>query len=159
LVGAVIAVALSAPFGPLDGPTRSEIRRERLLAEHADAALATLDHGLDAIPSSRSWTGDVDLQGRSVTGHESLLVPVLLRPRMSIDLGVPLTNVGGLTPRHAIAGDLLYPGQVIFHDRLGDAPADAYAAFEHDQPSDLGSVRLVPTVSDAAHGWWVLAAR
>jgi hypothetical protein len=159
LVGAVIAVALSAPFGPLDGSTRSEIRNERLLAEHADAALATLGHELDAIPASRTFTGDVALEGRPANGHASLLVPVLLRPRMSIDLDVPLTNVGGLTPRHAIPGALLQPGEVIFHDRLGDLPADGYPTFELDQASDFGSLRLEPIVSDAAHGWWVLAAR
>ena len=157
LVGAIVGVALSAPFGPLDGPTRAVIRNERLLAEHADAALVALDRGLDAIPASRQWVGDGNLGGRPVSGHPSLLVPVLTRPRMSIDLDVPLTNVAGLTPRYAIPGGL-QPGQVIFHDRRGDAPPDGYPTFELDQPSDLGPVRLEPLMSDPAQRWWVLAA-
>jgi hypothetical protein len=159
IVGATIAVALSAPFGPLDGRTRTVIRRERVLTEHADAALATLDHWLDATPGSRSSSGDVSLGARPATGHPSLLVPALMQPRMALDLDVPLSNIAGLTPDHATPGGLLQPGQIIFHDRRGDAPADGYLALELDRPSDLGELTLEPLVSRSADRWWVLATR
>ena len=158
LAGAIIGVALSAPFGPLDVPTMTVIRDERLLVEHADAARATLDRALDAIPGSRTFSGDAALQGRPTSGHASLVVPALLRPRLAVDLDVPLSNVGALTARDAIAdAHRLQPGQVIFHDRLGDEPADGYASLELDEQSDFGPIRLEPLISDPAHGWWVLA--
>jgi hypothetical protein len=163
LVGAIVGVALSVPFGPLDRPTRSVIRDERLSAQHADHALATISRELDTIPASRQRAGSIDPHANldsTQGGDVSLLVPVLLRPRMSIDLNIPLNKIGGLTARDPIPdAALLHPGEVIFHDRLGDAPVDGYAAFEREQPSAFGTLQLQPLMSDVAGGWWVLAAR
>jgi hypothetical protein len=153
--GAVVAVLLSVPFAPLDKATRSVIKNERLVAEHADAALPALGRALAEIPDSRSPRGQID----STPERASLLVPSPLRPRLSLDLDVPLTNVAGNVPELARPDGPLHAGQVLLHDRLADTPDDAYAAFEIEAPARLGGVALDPVLSNPADGWWVVAVR
>jgi hypothetical protein len=155
--GSVAAVALSTPFAPFDGRTRATIRDERLLAEDADAVEPLLRARLDAVPGSRTIPAGASVVEGSTLAQASVLVPVLQRPRLALDLDVPLTNIAGLTPAVAsAAGTELRRGQLIFHDRLGDRPPSAYASFEVTTPTAVGSVRLDPIAFDARRGWWVL---
>jgi hypothetical protein len=83
-------------------------------------------------------------------------VPSAVRPRIAVDLGVPLSDVGGLS-LNALdpARGAFTPGQRVFHDLRGDLPRGGYGVLEIGGDVRLGEVVLRPILVDADRGVWL----
>ena len=93
-------------------------------------------------------------------GKPSILVPVPVQPRVAVDLGRSLLEVGPITAsRIDIAGGNPSAGQVLFHDRASDGTDPRWADFETTTPRTVGPITLDPLYVDAARGIWVIAVR
>ena len=80
--------------------------------------------------------------------------------RIIVDLGLRIADVSVVrydTALDAIRAGTLADGQLVYHDRAGDAAAAAaWTAVEAGGPVRLGAVTLVPVASDPVAGWWLL---
>ena len=93
-------------------------------------------------------------------GKPSILVPVPVQPRVAVDLGRSLLEVGPISAsRIDIPGGNPSAGQVLFHDRASDGTDPRWADFETTISRTVGPITLVPVYVDAARGIWVIAVR
>ncbi len=154
LAGAGAALAASPAIGPLDAPTQATLERFRALARSADVAEPVLRQELAGFLSARRWPGTAPLGDRARTDIFS--VPGNLRPRLSLDLDVPLTRLIATDPAHLDPSKgAPEVGQVVLHSG-GDVPASSFVSFEINSPSSAGPVLLVPLLHDAADETWVV---
>lgn len=80
--------------------------------------------------------------------------PVLIRPRLALDLDLPLWELVSGPPLPLASADL-----IVYHDRAADQPADRYALLEVSVPTDVDGVHLTPLLADPAAGLWVVRAQ
>jgi hypothetical protein len=147
VVGLAIVV-LSGGLAARKSGLQSQLAYFRDLNHGADMALPALRSGLDtvgAVPLSATQPGQ--------TGPMRVTGPVLLRPRLIVDLGLPAWEVGSGPPPSGTQDFL------IFHDRATDTPASSFAAYEISAPAQVGSARLTPLLSDSTAGYWVVLVR
>jgi hypothetical protein len=156
-VAALVVAGLASWLPPsIDASFRSSARAPRLQAERDDRVVPVLDCALDAIPGSHDVPADPDPTSADQS-EAILLVPGLQRPRLAVDLDVSLDRIHGTPASWAAPGPGFLPfGRLIYHDRVGDRPTDAYTALEVDAPTAIGSVTLVPLLVDRDAGIWVL---
>ncbi len=155
-LGGLAALALVRPFAPLDRALAQKIDGNLAMFIHLGSAEPDIQHALGAIPGAR----DVTAPPGSPDGGTLLLVPVLLRPRMAVDLAVPLTRIAGTNgPAITTTGAYPAPGQLVYHDRLGDAPASAFHVLEVSAPTDVGAIHLDPLLADPSSGVWLVSVR
>ena len=137
-----IAIVLSPNIAPLDRATRAKINSARHLARTADLA----------VPEIRKALLEAKMAGSTL----QVTVPVPLRPRVAVELDVPLTQVGSYAdPRVWLAAGPT-PGHLILIDLDPSATARTPAAFRLSAPATVGGVRLVPLLSDPDDGAWLL---
>jgi hypothetical protein len=145
MVGGAFAVAIGGVamgrLGPFDPGINGTISDLRTLNENA-ARVELVIRSVSTEPSDAAAIGWV--------------VPTAVRPRMAVDIGVPLTEIAGLSlawldPSSA----LLRGGQVVFHDRQGDLPRGRYGALEVAGEISLGEFTLRPLLVDELTGAWV----
>lgn len=154
LVGAGAALVSSPAIGPLDGPTQATLDRFRVLAHSADVAVPVLAEELDAFRAARSWPGTARLGDRSRS--DIFAVPGNLRPRLALDLDVPLTRIVATNPAGMDPARGAPPvGEIVLHSG-GDVPAASFEAFEIEAPALVGPVLLMPVLHDAAAATWVV---
>ncbi len=154
LVLLVVAAALvgglfSTPFAPTNKTVRLTIRGNLDLERDAAQALPVLRTAIAAIPGATDWPGPA-------AGHLPVLfVPTLLRPQLALDLGLPISQVGGPAPAR-FATDGTYPaaGQLILHDQRSQ-PDGAFDFLEVSIPTTIGKIVITPLLSDPAAGVWV----
>lgn len=159
-VGAVLAIAMTMPWGPLDSETVARIERERHVQANATSVAVPISAVLDRLPDSRTMPPSP--AGVTVPSNraEALFVPGLLRPRMAVDLGLPLDRVSGFgTAELRSPGDIFVPGQVIYHDRWAGQTVKDYGILEADEPFEWGDLVLHPVISDPEAGYWVWETR
>jgi hypothetical protein len=141
---------LAWPSGIFSAPDRARITNSRAVAIDWQRVRSTVLAAIDATPGVRDRIA-------SVAGPPALLVPTLILPGTSLDLDVPLTNIGatdsGLAdpaaPRPGI-------GQLVFHDRHVDG---RIPALEVDTTAPFGASVAVPLQFDRSRGYWVVAIR
>ncbi len=154
VVGVVVALVASPTIGPLDASTRATLDRFRTLAHSADVAEPVLAEELADFRTARVWPGTAPLNDRSRS--DIFAVPGNLRPRLALDLDVPLTRLIATDATRLEPGrGALPPGEIVFHSG-GDVPARSFAALEVEAPSLAGPVLLVPLLHDAATTTWIL---
>ncbi len=154
-MAAAVAVVASWPPAVLDQELRSRAYSVRTQAEHADAVVPVLGCGLDAIPGSRDLP-PADAPMADDPREAVVLVAGLLRPRLAVDLALPLGKVIGTPAAWLEPGDSFLPaGNLVFHDRLGDRPPEAFTILEGSQPVVVDGTSLTPLVADPASGVWV----
>ena len=157
-LGVAAAIAAQPVPAPLSSSIRTTALEQRTLDHDADLSLPVIRAALDQIPHARDYPpGGVDWE----MGHAPpavLLGPGLARPRLALDLGLPLSNVAGLGPSAVVPGPaFLGCATLVLHDRSGDLPLDGYAILEIEAPVTIGGdVLLTPLVADAAAGYWVI---
>lgn len=155
LVVAVIAVVSSPTIGPLDRPTRATIVSARHLAQSAERALPAIRTALaDRIPGGAA-SGGSEPGGPASTRR--VVVPVPIRPRIAVDLGLPLDQVRSYSDPRAWAAGGPSVGELILI--VADAaltPSPEAAAFRLSSPATVQGVPLVPLVADPAEGVWLL---
>lgn len=160
LVGTALGIALTMPWGPLDESTITLIARERHVQANATTVAGPIAAVLDRLPGSRTMppppAGVTVPSNRPVV----LFVPGLLRPRMAVDLGLPLDHVGGFgTTELRSPGEVFVPGQVVYHDRRAGQTVRQYGPLEGDEPFEWGGLVFHPVVSDPEAGYWVWETR
>jgi hypothetical protein len=160
LIGALLGIATTTPWGPYDGATVGLISRERRVQAHATEVAGPISAVFDRLPDSRTMppppAGVTVPSGRPVT----LFVPGLLRPRMAVDLGLPVDRVTGFgTGELRSPRDVFAPGQVVYHDRSAGQTNKAYGVLEGSEPFEWGGIAFHPVVSDPEAGYWVWETR
>ena len=128
LVMAAIAVMFSPTIAPLDQAARARIASARHLARTADLAL----------PEIRAALLDATAAGTTL----QLFVPVPVRPRVAVDLDLPLRQVGSYRDPRAWVAAGPTPGQMILIDL--DPPR---------RPTHLPHSAYLPRRRSAGCGW------
>ena len=142
---ATLAVAMTWPRGPLDSALRNEIRIGLDTAVDADRAVALLRPRL-------ATTIDPP--------NPAIIVPTPVRPRIAIDLGLPLTAVGGTNAKILDpSARPLDPGVMIVHDRRAEAVPAALRALEVGSISVVDGRTIEPLLADPERGLWIVAVR
>jgi hypothetical protein len=145
-IAALAAVVLSGFYWQQNPALRTSVHDSLRLALDTDQ----VEPYLSAAPSSSA----------PADGKPPILVPVPVQPRVSVDLGRSLLEVGPISAsRIDIAGGNPSPGQVLFHDRASDGTDPRWADFETTISRTVGPITLVPVYVDAARGIWVIAVR
>jgi hypothetical protein len=157
LLALALIVLDTWPPPTLNAATRASSDRTRSQAEQADRVLPLLRCALASIPGGVAWPPPRDVLDPIPPDELVLIVPGLLRPRLTRDLGLPLNAVGGaaasaLDP----AGSFLPTGTIIDHDRSADRPEEAFAILEIDRPTTVAGLTLTPLLADADAGIWVV---
>jgi hypothetical protein len=89
-----------------------------------------------------------------------IYVPTPVRPRIAVDLALPLADVGGLSLRALDPAQATYTeGQIVVHDLRGDVPRGGYVVLETGAPARIGDVLLEPLLADEANGLWLFVVR
>jgi hypothetical protein len=145
IVGGAFGVAIGgfalARIGPFDPVINGTIADLRTLNENAAR--------VESVVRSRVAEG-------SRTGPIGWIVPTAVRPRMAVDLGVPLTEIAGLSLAWIDpSSTLLEDGQIVFHDRHGDLPRGSYGVLETGGVVSVGVLTLRPLLIDPSTGAWV----
>ncbi len=146
-----ILVGLSvAPMWPLDHAVRVAVANQVRIHRNARTAIAIVKEALGPITSWRDLTS-----AEAAAAPRRVLIPGRLRAQAVADLGLPLDAVWYSTPGllRPDAG-LPSPGTIVYHDRLADKTG--FEAYEIDQPTTIGKLRLVPLLSDKVNGVWVI---
>jgi hypothetical protein len=139
--GIVLVGAGLARFGPFEPGTVAVITDLRTLNENVARVEPILRQRM---PHGAS--------GRAI----DWIVPTAVRPRVAVDLDVPLTVVSGLSLAWLDASSgLLEDGQVIVHDRRGDLPAGQFGVLETGLDAIVGNHALRPLLADPSGGVWV----
>ena len=148
LVGSAAALAF-APIGLLDATTRNTISIQLQLHANEQRAMTAIRSEL-ASPSACFASA----RAAAPAGRPLVVVPSRLRVQAVVDLDLRLTQVtkpGGI----GLVGGLPAAGQIVYHDRLDGQATAAYAIYEIAQPVVKGNIRIMPMLSDPAHGLWV----
>ena len=147
VVAATFALAIgwvaAAGGGPFDPELARAVDDTRTLNENAARVMPILRETAGSRPNGTpiGW-----------------FVPSAVRPRIAVDLGVPLTDVGGLSLRALDPASATFaPGQRVFHDLRGDLPRGGYAVLEAGDEIRLGGVVLRPLLIDADRSLWLYA--
>ncbi len=154
LAGGVMALALVKPYAPLDRALGTKIHDNLALFENEAAVLPALRSAVGGIPGVRDWPAAASPLLRVGQGT-ILLVPVLLGPRMSVDLNMPLSRISAIgTPK--TDGTNPSVGQFVYHDPRNDLPAAEYKFLEVPAATTIGAIRLVPVEVNATRRYWLL---
>lgn len=94
--------------------------------------------------------------GGTGTPAALVIVPVAIRPRVAVELDRPLGQVGWYRDLAAWAAGTAATGQLLLVDVDPSAPATTTAGFRLSAPGTVAGVRLVPLLSDAANGAFLL---
>jgi len=173
---AILTIAAAMPWGPMDSATVNRIGVDRAVQADAARAVPLIAEVLDRIPGSRARPPADASVTVSSNRPPLLLVPGLLRPRMAVDLGLPLDVVAKLTPAALESGHssiqpqdriyldeprgaLLSPGQVIYHDRRAEAARPEFAFLEAGEPFTARGLSFHPILARPDRGVWVLEVR
>ena len=134
VTAAVSAAVLVSPFGPRDRATNAAVARSRDQAVDLGRLVPT-HQGRARIGPRRAQSGDRLQPAARRCKHTILSVPGLDRPRIAIDLGLPLSRISE-NPTAPIDLDELVavPGRVIYHDRRRDT-GSGLAALESSSPT------------------------
>jgi hypothetical protein len=135
VAAAIVVVAGAGPFDPASTRGIADLR-----AVNASAARVTpLLRGGQRPGSGVEW-----------------IVPTSVRPRVAVDLGVPLTAVGGLSSNWLDpSAGLLEPGQLVFFERHAAGNVGALAVLDRGQEVRVGPLRLQPILADGDAGVFV----
>jgi hypothetical protein len=155
LATVAVAVLLSPTLGPLNAATRARIVGYRDLARTSDLAVPALLPAVAAIPGIRTMPADAPIGATPV--RSPILVPAALRPRLIVDLDLPVSRVGTIdASRLNIAAGYPAAGQIVVIDKGAAVPPESYAPFQISQPAAVDGARLVPLLADSAAGTWVV---
>lgn len=154
-----LAVVLAWPAAPFDRSVATSLA----LVRAASANLAEYGGRLGELAGGARQPPPGGPDGAAIgapaadPGRVALFVPSLLRPRIAVETGVPLTALGDtLATFRAVppwAG--LHAGQSIYHDRAADRPDALDRALEAD-PARLGVAVARATLVDQPAGVRIL---
>ena len=147
----VAATVLGAPFAPLDRGVISTLHNQTALARLGDRAEPS-------IAAQLAGSGLAGGQQRPADSLPWLYLPALLRPRLAVDLNLPLWAVTSVNTTILDPATKLRPGAAILHSRRFDPPQGGYATLEAGGLVPVGSHRA-QTIATPDTGTWVLVVR
>ena len=159
IVGAAVAAGAAfvavTTFTPLK-PLETRIATNRATYANAETAATVLRPILDALPPDQiARPALADPRNRDRT-QAALVVPVLLIPRLGVDLGLPVTELGdSALPMVSPTGPVPRAGQIVVHESHLDRPVSSYAFLEVVAETHVGSITLDPLLVDPASGLWI----
>ena len=139
-------VVFGASFAPRVRSVTATMREQTAIALIGDRA----------VPVVRPLLAGHDLVPGAAAPPDSgpwLYVPTLLRPRLAVDLDLPLWAVAGTNPSILEPSASPRAGAVIVHSRAFDAPAGAYAALETGHAVTVGGLQADTVALDGSDGW------
>ncbi len=151
----VAAVILAWPAAPFDRSVASSLDLVRVASANLAAYGGRLG-GLAGGPAAAPSPGPVGAPSAD-PARVTLFVPSLLRTRLAVETGVPLTALGDTYASYltgpAWAG--LHAGQRLYHDRAADRPDALDRALEAD-PARLGEAVATAALVDLPAGVRIL---
>lgn len=154
--GVLLAVFATWRPGFLNASVRRAAERSQSESAQVDAALPVLRCALASIAGGAPDPPAATTFAVSPPTSTLLLGPVLMRPRLAHDLQLSLGAVAGFSRAQLDPARFLPRGQVLFHERIGDRPMEAFTVLEVDRETAVGEVVLTPLVTDPASGVWIL---
>jgi hypothetical protein len=161
VVGGLVAVALSHPFVPFDANIRDQLAEEARSQRAVASAVPVVRDALGRLPGARDPVPGVSWWTSTPPHVIAVFAPGLSRPRLAVDLDLPLSRIAGIetgVPDPPVEG-IPRPGQIYVHDRRADRPEARYSFLEVSSPTPLGDVVLVPLLADETRGLWVIEIR
>jgi hypothetical protein len=160
VASAVLAVASSRPFTPLNASARSGAGLEGRL----DARAAALEPAIkSALPARAALTvSAVGPMGSPDPASVVLFIPRHRLPRTAVDLDLPLTRIAVLVPAQVdLAAGYPPVDSVVYLDGLIDASSvgPETAVLRVSSPTTVGTVEVVPILVDPLNRLWVVAIR
>lgn len=157
VVGALVAVALIRPYGPISQDTRGTVSGSIALQADVQLALPTISAAMDALPDRPAWIL-TDVERPNQGPPPRLWVPALLVPNVAVDMGLPVWSVRGGSP---IGGDpsilTVTVSTIVYVDRdHGGNAAQDDAPFEVDHAVRVGRTTVTPLLSLPDRGLWVV---
>ncbi len=157
IVGAIVAVTLVRPYGPISQDTRRTIAGSIDLQANAQVALPIIAAAMDALPDRPAWVL-TDVERPNEGPPPRLWVPMLLTPSVAVDLGLPFWSVAGGSP---ITGDpaglSVTSTTIVYIDRdHGGDIARVDAPFMVDHAVQVGRTTVTPLLSLPGRGLWVV---
>jgi hypothetical protein len=156
-VGIVVAIVLSRPFVPLNAGARQSVGLEARIATRLAAAEVVIDR---ALPSHLADVAiDPGPTGQADPAGFRLLVPAHRTTRLAIDLGLPMTRVGGVGFASIdLAHGRPSVGSIVYLDKQVEAGSvgPETIPLQVTQPTTIGGVRVVPIVADPGAGMWIV---
>jgi hypothetical protein len=149
-VASVVGVMLLAP-GLLSSTGLTTLETQRRIdvrAEHAAVALAPLVAALPSAPAEPTPGALV----RADPSALRILVPGPMVPRLAIDLGLQVTDIGPLVPPGRFVADF-HPNMIVYHDRLADPRSHVPRLFERDSPMAIDGVTFELVGGDGVETW------
>ena len=146
----VAAIGLAGPVAPRDRSLQAEARRSRELHDGANLALSSLRA---AVAQART---DPTVGGLS----ELVVVPGQLRPRMALELGLPLTAVAAISDygKVDLATGPPVPGQIMLYEQAAD-PTKLAGELAVASPTIVSGLVVDPVFADPTNGTWVVRIR
>ena len=154
--GGVVALGAVQPFAPLGHSLTLKIQDNHDLFVNELAALPAMRAAIAQIPGAKAMPANPSPRARGDVRTTYVLAPVLLVPRLAVDLGVPVTAVAGIDPAKLGTDGYLHPGLLVYHDERNDVPVTDYTLIEVDHATTIGSVRLVPLIADPVRRFWLI---
>jgi hypothetical protein len=157
VIACIVAAAVSSPFAPKSQALRATVRGNLQFHQNEADAVRLMNPAVAAIPGVHELPTAPNPHGRQ-PGWAPVMVPVLMAPQVAVDLHLPISKIqGNSAAKLTTSGEYPRPGSVIYHDRHGDRPVDAYSLLEVSSPTTTGSITIVPIAAEPAARFWVLS--
>lgn len=155
LAGAVIAIVIVRPYGPVAKDTRATVYASIALQADARLAMPTIQKALDGDRPAWILT---DVEKPNQGPPPRVWVPSLLVPKAAVDLGLPVWSVGSGSPITGNPSGLAVTvNTIVFIDRdQGGDIAQDIAPFEVDRALTVGGTTITPLLSLPEQGIWVV---
>jgi hypothetical protein len=156
LAAGLVGLVTVSWFTPL-GPVQDHIDTNAAIYANEASVLPTLRTAIAADAAGAAFgPASRDPRNRDRSGAAAV-VPVLLIPRLAVDLQLPVTQLAdsGL-PLVTSSGATPHAGQIVVHEDHLDKPTADYAFLEVGTITSLGAITLDPLLADAGAGIWVL---
>ena len=157
IVAVAVALALVPTLAPFDPRVLEPIQEQRQLALHFQAAASTIEEALDGVAGVRDMPSLRDPDGLLPPASPALLVPAGVYPMAAAQLGLPLTQIARLVPRHVRERGYLRAGQIVMFDRVAERPPGSLRVLKIDQPVTRRSLCLIPLLAQRFRGIWVVS--
>jgi hypothetical protein len=145
LVAGLAALLIAGPYWIADPTIEPTVRRAQRLMTDTARAIRVLDADLEATGGLAGRFGPL------------VLAPTPVRPRISVDLGVPIRQVQSTQNRRIdLVGGYPAAGQYVLHSRVADQPHPSWRVLETSVPIRVGDVVVVPLLAVPKRGLWVL---
>jgi hypothetical protein len=155
-VGALAAVVVARPYGPLDQSTLSTMKTDVALQTNAQRVMPTISAAIRAMPAAAEWSRG-NLAEPVANTNCPLYVPSMLVPRMVVDLGMPIWAIAAGSPMGPDPSALRITGEtIVYIDDAADTNPAVDVPLRVLTPTRVGHALVTPLLALPESGLWVL---